>query len=266
MFTIYKYTSPENKVYIGCTKRTLKSRAGNLGSGYRTKCRFWDAILKFGWMNFIPEILATTEDPEEASRLELSFILEYQATNPEFGYNTEKVGYNQGKPGYSDIISKATRKGLCSAETRAKMSEAQRQKWSDPDYRASTRLAIKEACNSEEHRKKLSEIGKEVQNRPEVKEKISRALKGLIFINNGFLNKRVSKEEAEVLIASGLWARGRIALGKGSRGPVEKLKGRFWIHKDNQSKFILASELANYQSLGWELGRGSLPRKKVKNL
>lgn len=249
MFTIYKYTSPEQKVYIGCTKRSLRSRAGLSGRGYRSKSRFWDAILRLGWSNFVPEILATTEDSEEAARLELTYIEQYHATNPEFGYNTETVGYSQAE---------GTKKGLASPETRQKMSEASRVRWADPEYHAKTQATMKAACNTDEHRKNVSDAQKIAQNRPEVRAKLSSAFTGLVFINNGFCSKRVTQAEAERLISTGTWSKGRMCWGP--RGPVDKLKGRVWVHKDDESRFIENSQLKSYLDSGWEKGRGKLKR------
>ena len=256
MFTIYKYTSPEQKVYIGCTKHSLRSRAGLSGRGYKTKSRFWEAISRLGWNNFTPEILATTEDAEDAARLELSYIKQYQATNPEFGYNTETVGYSQKDDDYSVKVSEGTKKGLASPETRQRMSEAQKTKWSDPEYHARTQAAMKAACNTEEHRKNVSEAQKVAQNRPEVKAKLSSAFTGLIFISNGSCSKRVTQAEAEQLIATGNWTKGRLCYGP--RGPIAKLKGRVWVHKESDSKFIEKSELQSYLDSGWVRGRGKL--------
>lgn len=258
MFTIYKYTSPEQKVYIGCTKHSLRNRAGLSGRGYKTKSRFWEAISRLGWNSFIPEVLATTEDANEAARLELAYIKQYQATNPEFGYNTETVGYSQSDEDYSAKVSEGTKRGLSSPETRQKMSEAQKTKWSDPEYHARTQAAMKAACNTDEHRKNVSDAQKIAQNRPEVKAKLSSAFTGLVFINNGFCSKRVTQAEAERLIATGTWSKGRMCWGP--RGPVDKLKGRVWVHKEAESKFIENSQLKSYLNSGWEKGRGKLKR------
>lgn len=258
MFTIYKYTSPEQKVYIGCTKHSLRNRAGLSGRGYKTKSRFWEAISRLGWNSFTPEVLATTEDADEAARLELAYIKQYQATNPEFGYNTETVGYSQSDDDYSAKVSEGTKRGLSSPETRRKMSEAQKTKWSDPEYHARTQAAMKAACNTDEHRKNVSDAQKIAQNRPEVKAKLSSAFTGSVFINNGFYSKRVTQAEAEQLIATGMWVKGR--LSHGPRGPVKELQGRVWINKEGETKFVTAAESLTYFSLGWSSGRGKLKR------
>lgn len=153
-------------------------------------------------------------------------------------------------------ISEGTAYALSSPEVRAKMSEAQKTKWADPEYHAKTQAAMKAACNTEEHRKNVSEAQKIAQNRPEVKAKLSSAFSGLIFINNGFTSKRVNAAEAEKLIATGMWVKGR--LSHGPRGPVKELQGRVWINKDGESKFVTAAESLTYFQLGWLPGRGKL--------
>lgn len=87
-YKIYKYTNKTNgKVYIGQTKRTLQERAGKNGNKYSHCPYFWRAIQKYGWENFIVEILANNLTQEEANILEKKFISEYDSRNPDKGYN-----------------------------------------------------------------------------------------------------------------------------------------------------------------------------------
>ena len=52
-WTVYKHTSPSNKVYIGITAKEPKDRWMS-GYGYRKNDHFNKAILKYGWRsNFI---------------------------------------------------------------------------------------------------------------------------------------------------------------------------------------------------------------------
>ena len=151
-------------------------------------------------------------------------------------------------------ISEGTKQGLSSAETRRKMSDAQYTKWADPEYRERVTKSMKVACNTPEHRKKVSEAQKVAQNRPEVKAKISKAFTGFIFINNGIVNKRVYEEEAQKLIATGEWRRGKLPMGPRKN----KSEPKIWIHRSDESKMILPTDLPQYQAVGWELGRGKL--------
>lgn len=147
-------------------------------------------------------------------------------------------------------------------EVRSKMSAAQYKKWADPEYRERTQSAMKIACNTPEHREKVSKAQKIAQNRPEVKAKLSSAFSGLIFVNNGFYSKRVTASEAEQLIATGDWVRGRMS--SGPRGPIKKLQNRVWINLSGKSKFVSESELQSYLDSGWSLGRGRLKKKTIK--
>lgn len=86
---IYVYTNKINgKKYVGQTNRTLKRRAnGNKGKGYKKCPVFWNAIQKYGWGNFEPEILYDNLTQKEANELEIKTINELKTLNRDFGYN-----------------------------------------------------------------------------------------------------------------------------------------------------------------------------------
>ena len=92
MYTVYKYTSPSNKVYIGLTSGTQNKRARSKGYGYKRCTAFWRAIEKYGWDNFTYEILAQDLTEEDAKQLEKYYIKLYDSTNPEKGYNITAGG------------------------------------------------------------------------------------------------------------------------------------------------------------------------------
>ena len=95
MITIYKYTSPSNKVYIGQTcKPTQAQRAGFQGSQYRGCPAFWNAIQKYGWDNFTYEVLEIVENRTAANEREQYYIVFYQSNNPLYGYNINAGGYD----------------------------------------------------------------------------------------------------------------------------------------------------------------------------
>lgn len=83
---IYCYTSPSGKKYIGKTKTTLKERAKNNAKGYKGCRAFYNAIQKYGWENFEVEILEEVllENLDDA---EVEYILKYDSSNKEKGYN-----------------------------------------------------------------------------------------------------------------------------------------------------------------------------------
>ena len=135
MFTVYKHTSPSNKVYIGITSRDVKER-WNYGYGYSTNSHFWSAIQKYGWENFKHEIIATNLSEQDAYDLEIKLIAEYDATNQDKGYNHSTGGEcisrgvkisDERRKRISDRLKGRT----LSEETRTKLSKSQKGKKGD---------------------------------------------------------------------------------------------------------------------------------------
>lgn len=110
MWTVYKHTSPNGKVYIGITSKNPEKRWNN-GTGYKTNTYFWNAIQKYGWDNFKHEIIATDLPSEAAYELEIKLIAEHDSTNPTKGYNHSTGG---------EVITKGV---VPSEECRKKISD-----------------------------------------------------------------------------------------------------------------------------------------------
>lgn len=91
LYTVYKHTTPEGKVYIGMTKKTPAKRF-DFGRGYHHNARFNEAIETFGWDNIEHSILAEGLTREEAEALEVQLITQYKSTDPAFGYNIRAGG------------------------------------------------------------------------------------------------------------------------------------------------------------------------------
>lgn len=91
-YTVYKHTSPVDKVYIGITRMNPVRRWAN-GLGYKNCTHFFNAILKYGQDNIRHEILYTGLTQEEAECKEKELIKEYHSNNPDFGYNIQLGGY-----------------------------------------------------------------------------------------------------------------------------------------------------------------------------
>lgn len=90
--SVYKHTSPEGKIYIGCTSQKLTRRWDN-GNGYKYSHKeFYSDIQKFGWNNFLHEIIASGLSEEAGYLLEAEYIKKYNTTNPEYGYNKSTGG------------------------------------------------------------------------------------------------------------------------------------------------------------------------------
>lgn len=91
LWSVYRHTSPSNKVYIGIAK-DVKHRWRGDGSGYKGSNRIYYAIKKYGWDNFKHDIIATNLTREEACEMEIDLINKYHSTDPKYGYNLREGG------------------------------------------------------------------------------------------------------------------------------------------------------------------------------
>lgn len=128
-YTVYKHTSPTNKIYVGITRTDTKRRWQN-GYGYRNNKYFKRAIEKYGWDNFKHEILFENLTEKEAKLMEQMYIALYNTVNPKYGYNRSLGG--EGTLGYEPSeetnrkISKALKGRIFSKETREKISQSKK--------------------------------------------------------------------------------------------------------------------------------------------
>lgn len=86
MYTVYKHTCPNGKVYIGITSLEPEERWHN-GRGYSNNRHFFNAIIKYGWDNIEHSILHKGLAQCDAQRLEAQYIAQYRSDNPQYGYN-----------------------------------------------------------------------------------------------------------------------------------------------------------------------------------
>lgn len=134
---VYRYTTPDGKVYIGITSRKLKERSGSDGRGYAGCHIFYNAIQKYGWENIEKEILFSHCSRELANKLEIAFIKYYKDRN--ISLNICKGGQGGSHPQSQtarDKIGSANKIRLLgnknslghkhSDETRRKISEAKK--------------------------------------------------------------------------------------------------------------------------------------------
>jgi group I intron endonuclease len=129
-YCVYCHTNKlNNKKYIGIT-RNIPERRWQNGRGYINNDHFYRAITKYGWHNFTHEILYTDLSKSEAENLEILLIKEYDSANPKHGYNIELGGNSTDRitDVTRDKISKALKGHECSAETRLKISIANKGK------------------------------------------------------------------------------------------------------------------------------------------
>lgn len=92
MFTVYKHTCPNGKVYIGITGNDVLKRWSNGISSYSNNNYFLNAIKKYGWNNIKHEILFDGLTEKEACQKEIDLIAQYKSNNPNYGYNLSSGG------------------------------------------------------------------------------------------------------------------------------------------------------------------------------
>lgn len=109
-YSVYKHTSPSGKVYIGITSRPPEERWHG-GSGYRRNKHFYNAIVKYGWINFTHEILAENLTHDEACTAEMALIAAYNSTDP-------AKGYNLAPGGHAPVPTEATRQKMRESHSR----------------------------------------------------------------------------------------------------------------------------------------------------
>ncbi len=174
---IYKYVNKINhKVYIGRTCQTLEKRAGSNGVGYKSCFKFWNAIQKYGWDNFVPTILEEGLTDEEASTKELEYISKYDSAKS--GYNiidSLRSNYGDDKrrslsKAVSNSMTNEHREFLRKLHTGKKMSENSRTKMSI------AKRGKKRKPRTEETKIKIRQahLGKLVSEKTRIKQSLAR--------------------------------------------------------------------------------------------
>lgn len=97
-WTLYKHTTPSEKVYIGITCQKPEYRWNN-GNGYMNckKSPFKSAIIKYGWENIKHEIILSNLTETEAKEFEKFYIKHYKSLN-------KSLNVTDGGEGVSGII------------------------------------------------------------------------------------------------------------------------------------------------------------------
>lgn len=208
VYTVYKHTAPNGKVYVGITGRKPEQRWAN-GNGYRNNPHLYSAIQKYTWKNFKHEIVKDGLTKEQACDLEIELIAKYDATNPDKGYNFSTGGEcgtagvhpsTETRRKISESLKGANNPNYgkhLSNETRRKMSEAKK------NISVETRIKLSEARkkqtptmlgkhHSNETRRKISESHKGANNpnygkhpSAESRRKMSESKKGVNHPNYG---------------------------------------------------------------------------------
>lgn len=148
---IYKYTSPNGKVYIGKTNNECLRKSQHKSDAKRNpKTYFHKAIKKYGFENFSYEtIFQTVSDSKEKldyllNVMEQYFIRKFQSNNPIFGYNLTAGGegiLNVSKES-REKISNALKGKSPSKEAREKISKTLKTKFKSKEIDISNRRKI----------------------------------------------------------------------------------------------------------------------------
>ena len=177
MWTVYKHTAPNGKVYIGITGDKPEHRWDN-GNGYKKNKHFYSAIRKYGWENIKHEIVGNGLTKQQACDLETELIAKYDSTNREKGYNNSKGGEcsalgahhsQEARKRKSELMKEEFKTGKrvpsmkgkhLSEETRKKISEANKGQKQTPQQRKALMDYLVGHEVSAETRRKIREAGK----------------------------------------------------------------------------------------------------------
>ena len=93
-YCVYAHIAPDGKIYVGITSREPEKRWGKRGEGYYCQ-PFYFAMQEYGGFDaFSHLILVNNCTEEEALSFEKAFIKEYNATNPDYGFNVAEEGFS----------------------------------------------------------------------------------------------------------------------------------------------------------------------------
>lgn len=117
----------------------------NPESKYRTSTKLRNAIRKYGWDDFSTEVLATTDNKDQANKLEAEFIKKFGSV--ESGYNLQSGGINfYHSSETKKRIGEGNKGKVRSEEFKKKLSE-HRKKVMTTEYRA----MLSEKCSGWSH-------------------------------------------------------------------------------------------------------------------
>ena len=92
-YTVYRHICPNNKMYIGITRKKPEDRFLN-GQGYFDNKKFYKDIKKYGWDNIKHEILFKNLSRKLALCIESIYIVFYNTCNEYNGYNSRQYSSN----------------------------------------------------------------------------------------------------------------------------------------------------------------------------
>lgn len=239
---IYETTCiPTGKKYIGmhkCTTDTIDS--SYIGSGIVLR----KAINKYGRNNFTCRILEWCETRDELSEKEREYISKTKAPISNEYYNVNDGGFG----GHSEFYKQP-------------MTDSQLNALEFGRHLPASDLL----------KKKLSEYRKNVIVSNTTRDKLRKNQIGKKVVNNGTINKYVSKNELDTYLSDG-WALGfcsktkekkRFVVIENSKNRNDSwkknlsnaFKGRRWVNDGTHQKQIHPDELESYLTNGFVLGR-----------
>lgn len=90
MYSVYRFTFPNGKLYFGITSCAKVEHRWGKGKNYNGLVR--NAINKYGWEHVKKDILYSDLSQEDAEKLEMKLISEYNTTDTDNGYNISTGG------------------------------------------------------------------------------------------------------------------------------------------------------------------------------
>lgn len=270
MYTVYKHTAPNGKVYIGITGQKPERRWRD-GEGYKDQPYWYHAIRKYTWKNIKHENLYENLEKDQACDLEIKLISEYHATDPRYGYNISTGGECAGagvhpsvetrrklseavkraylnNPEYRLKLSESKKGKHLSAETRRKLSEANSGA-NSPLYGKHPSAAIRRKMS--EARKGKPSPRKGAHLNAETRHKISEAQKGKTPWNKGtHLSTETRKKLSESLKGKTPWCKGKHLSAEHRRKLSESHKGN-----NSRSKAVVCIETGALYSSGTEAAK-----------
>ena len=255
---IYETTNLINgKKYIGKKKSSKFLGEKYLGSGIALK----RAVNKYGKENFsirILEEINKNEDYKYLSDREIYYIELFDAVNSPKFYNNSYGGENEGWEGVNKAVkenpklngmygkhhSEKTKRLISKQVGRNQQGENNAFYGKHHSEKSLEKIRWKNSKSYNQRCKNISIATKLAMQKPEVKEKMIRAMKegkanlDLIWVND-------SKNEYQI---------DRKELYKYNNYNVGRLE-RVWINKDGKSKFILKNKLNEFIEQGYKLGR-----------
>lgn len=137
MYTVYKHTSPDGRVYIGITRMKPEQRWAR-GKNYKCNTYFTRTVEKYGWDNFTHEILADGLTEQEAKEMEIALIKKHRSNERKYGFNISSGGESKAGTKISETQKERIRESnigkIVSEETRKKLSVSSKRRWQNKEY------------------------------------------------------------------------------------------------------------------------------------